>query len=42
MKKVLLWIGIVIVAALGALWVVGGRTYQYSTSAMIAAPPERV
>ena len=42
MKRVLLWTLVVIVVGLGALWVLGGRTYQYSTSTTIAAPPEKV
>ncbi len=42
MKRVLLWTLVVIVVGLGALWVLGGRTYQYSTGTTIAAPPERV
>ena len=41
-KKVLPWSLIVIVAGMGILWVLGERTYSYSTTTTIAAPPERV
>ncbi len=42
MKRVLLWTLVVIVAGLGVLWVLGGRTYTFMTGTTIAAPPEKV
>jgi len=42
MKRVLLWMLVVIVVGLGALWVLGGRTYTLTTGTTIAAPPEKV
>ena len=41
-KKILLWAFVVIVAGLGILWVLGGRTYTYTTGTTIAAPAEKV
>jgi len=42
MKRVLLWTLVVIVAGLGVLWVLGGRTYTFTTGTTIAAQPEKV